>query len=174
MKRFDPIAVIALVLALIALLLVLMRPTPEQAAPQTQSESVPGFDWVSHGLLALETHDGVCAIRLEFPTRLEARPGDRLEWDIYNRCENAVTLAAGPRERVEDNRSEADDPFVDIRGATIQPGGKGRVMAQVKPESALTGTDDEQERDRWRFRWEVNGEAQEDPEIEIEYRRGRR
>jgi hypothetical protein len=168
MKRFDPIAVIALILALIALLLVLQRPTGPQPQP-----TVPGFAWVSQGLLSLEARDGGCRLRLEFPSRLHVRPGDRIEWDLYNRCEGPISLNAGPREKVEGNQSKADDPFDTISETTIQPGAKARILASIKDEGDLTDPSGENPSDRWRFRWTVNGEAQEDPEIEVEYRRRR-
>ena len=160
------LSVTALVLSLIAIYLVFQRsmPVPDEDAPALHS-----------GFIVLEQQgegEGSCRITHKFPARLRVQPRDEIEWQVDNRCDAAATFEmheVGPVPGAG-NTSEANSPFASSELPAVPAGADGVLQAELKSQDELAPTDP-RHRDRWRFRWRVNNAVQQDPEIELEYRR---
>lgn len=162
------LSVSALVLAAIALFFAVRRPAPDTPPAEEPPTLHSGF-------IILEAQGqgaGSCRITQKFPERLRVKPADEIEWQVTNRCDTAATFEiheVGPAPGAG-NSSDQQSPFASSDLPDVPAGGTGLLQATIKTQDALAPADPHH-RDRWRFRWRVNNAVQQDPEIEVEYRR---
>jgi hypothetical protein len=171
MKRIDPIAVIALVAAAAALYLSYSRGRQPAAVPATVA--------YHYGDLYLEPQGmGACKVNRKVPDPIRVQDGDWVIWRVFNNCTAPATLEVVERRRGPGNSTQEDNPLGAVFNSPI-PGriddttpGRGEVVWLVKQEADLKPAPTTR-RDKWSFKWKLNNATQQDPEIEIEYRRAR-
>ena len=164
MQRSDAIAAVALVVAVFAFI---FRP----AAP-TVGPPAPPPPMVHIGDLFLEPQgQGACKLVRKEPDPLKVYEGDWVFWTVHNNCDVPVQLEFFDPQPHANNRSKEANPLAAVLGGPIPPkSNTGSVGWKVKTENELkpsSGTS----KDKWTFKWKLNNATQQDPEIEIEYRR---
>jgi hypothetical protein len=162
MQRSDAIAGVALVVAVFAFI---FRP----AAPPSETPPPP----MTHlGNLYLEPQgEGACKLARKDPDPIEVYEGDWVFWTVHNNCDMPAQLDFFDPQPHANNRSKEANPLAAVLGGPIPPkSNTGSVGWKVKTENELkpsSGTS----KDKWTFKWKLNNATQQDPEIEIEYRR---
>jgi hypothetical protein len=172
MIRFDPIAIAALVFAATALYAALRR----RREPKRLAAPAAGPD-LHFGDIEIEPLGmGACRIARKSPDPIRVRDGDWVIWRVRNHCEQEAVLEVVERRRGPGNSTQHDNPLNAVFNPAI-PGkdrdgtpGTGEVTWLVKREADLSPSPHVRS-DKWSFRWRLNHAMQNDPEIEIEYRR---
>jgi hypothetical protein len=159
MQRSDAIAAAALVFALIAFFYKPAAPPPP--APATHI-----------GHLYLEPQGaGGCKLSRKDPDPIRVYEGDWVFWTVHNNCDTAAQLEFFDPQPNNGNRSKEQNPLAAVLGGPIPPmSSTASVGWRVKTESELKPAPGNSN-DKWTFKWKLNNAVQQDPEIEIEYRR---
>lgn len=165
MQRSDAIATVALVVAAVAFFYKpAIRELPEPPPPPD-----------THlGDLYLEPQGaGACKLQRKSPDPIVVHDGDWVFWTVHNNCEQEVRLEVVDRKGKPGNRSKDENPLSAVLGSAIPAKSDSAVIAwlvktqdDLKPGAGNT-------KDKWTFKWKLNNATQQDPEIEIEYRRKR-
>ncbi len=166
MKRVDPIAVLALLLAAVALYLGVRRPDGREAPPPPPDTHV--------GELFLVPQGATCKLDRKTPDPIRVHDGDLVFWTVHNGCDRDATLEVAERGRkAGQNSTQVEDPLTAVLAPVIPANTSHHVIQWlVKRQEDLKPTPGTA-RDTWTFRWRLNNAIQQDPEIEIEYRRAR-
>jgi len=167
MQRSDAIAAVALVVAVFAFFYRPAAPPigpPGPPSPRAQATHV--------GNLFLEPQgQGGCRLARKDPDPIQVFDGDWVFWTVHNNCDSSAQLEFFDPQPKANNRSNERNPLAAVLGGNIPPkSNTASVGWLVKNEEELKpspGTS----KDKWTFKWKLNNATQQDPEIEIEYRR---
>lgn len=162
MQRSDAIAVVALVVAGFALIY-----RPAQPAPPPPPDT-------HHGELYLEQQgegEGSCKVQRKSPDPISVHDGDWVFWAVHNNCRQEARLEVIDRAGRPGNRSADSNPINAVLGGPIPAGSNTAVISWlIKTQDELNPSPGNS-KDKWTFKWRLNNATQQDPEIEIEYRR---
>lgn len=170
MQRSDLIAALALVTAIVALF---WRPAAP-VHPVAPDHPLPTATTTHFGNLYLEPQgEGACKVDRKEPETIQVQDGDWVFWTVHNNCERAAELEFFDPQGASGNRSRERNPLSAVVGGPI-PGktSSSSIGWLVKTREQLRPGAGEG-RDKWTYKWRLNNAVQQDPEIEIEYRRGR-
>ncbi len=166
MQRSDAIAVVALVIAGIALV---YKPAPPTVDPTPPPDTHLGD-------LYLEQQGegaGSCKLQRKSPDPISVHDGDWVFWTVHNNCSGDARLEVIDRAAKPGNRSDDNNPINAVLGQTIPAGSNTSVIAWlIKTQDDLKPRPGNS-KDKWTFKWRLNNAPQQDPEVEIEYRRRR-
>lgn len=167
MQRSDLIAVVALVVALIALI---WRPAKEvQPLAPLPTESTTHF-----GHLYLEPQgEGACSLARKDPEKIVVQDGDWVFWTVHNSCDREAELEFFDPQGNPNNRSKERNPLSAVLGGPIPPNSETNSIGWLVKTKEQLRPGEGEGRDRWTYKWRLNRAVQQDPEIEIDYRRGR-
>ncbi len=115
---------------------------------------------------------GACKIQQKSPDRATMPAGGTFTWNVTNNCAAAVTLDVIERMKKPGTTSAQNDPLSGVRQSPtpIPAGGTGTVTFAAKTQAQLApNATTKPPKEGWTYRWTVNGQRQNDPEIEIEY-----
>jgi hypothetical protein len=182
MTRSDLLSSCAIVLALAAVY-VGLRPKP---APDTPPDYVTKQDLADAlekfkdegqfvrgmGFLRLEKLGSECRVSRETKVTVRAYPEATVYWLVDNQCAAQVKLTTAERKKADPNNTnpKVDDPFAAAPENPSVPLGTSVVSGVMRKLSEFN-PDDKTKIDKFKFKWQVNGRNQPDPEIEIDYRR---
>lgn len=184
MTRSDVISAGALVLSLAALFLG-ARGKPDEPPLQnyvTKQELTDALEKLQdegqfvrgQGYLRLERRGtgGPCQVSRETKIAVRAHPDSVVYWHVDNQCGRSVSLTTAERTKKDPNNTnpKVDDPFAAPPENPQLPVGVSVVSGVTKKKSEFN-PDDDTKIDKFKFKWQVDGENQPDPEIEIDYRR---
>ena len=183
MTRADILAGGALVLSLAALYVGFgarqPAPAPDYVTKQELADAFEALKDESQfvrgtGFLRLERHSGSgqCRVARESKVAVRTHPDAAVYWLVDNQCGRAVSLTTAERKQADpaNTNTNLDDPFAAPPENSQLPVGTSVVSGVIKPKSAFNPRDDKKI-DKFRFLWQVNGQNQPDPELEVDYRR---
>jgi len=163
MTRSGP-SLFAAVVGVLAFVLALRAPAPSLALPPAGAQS-------GAGSIRLELQGSNCMIAEKSPRTTVVPAGGAFSWTVRNNCNRSVTLDMREK-RKKDSDATTDDPVASFAQSPnpIPANSQATVALRVKTQADLRP--DPQRRPRkhaWEFRWYVNGQRQNDPELEVEY-----
>lgn len=115
---------------------------------------------------------GACKIQRKSPDKATMPAGGTFTWTVTNNCTAAVTLDVIEKMKKPGTTSPENDPLSGFQQSpTPIPGaGTGTVTFTAKTQAQLApNPTTKPPKEGWTYRWTVNGQRQNDPEIEIEY-----
>jgi hypothetical protein len=124
------------------------------------------------GSIRLEQRGANCVIADKSPLVTVVAAGGAFSWLVRNDCAASVTIDMREKRR-RNSDATTDDPVSSFSQSPnpIPARSQGTVDLRAKTQAELRP--DPQRRPRkhaWEFRWFVNGQRQNDPELEVEYR----